>query len=125
MPGTLMLRRLMGHQATGARVCHGESLFATWSPNEQHSSIVLRLMRTREADPVLGEDLHSSVEARDVLGALRTLSKEDEPRIANISTAAGQKLGMEEATSVHLPLYGVRKKVGCPRSASSCGRFHV
>ena len=66
MPGTLMLRRLMGHRATGARVCHGESLFATWGPNEQHSSIVLRLMRTRVADPVLGEALHSSPEAREV-----------------------------------------------------------
>ena len=53
MPGTQMLRQHMGSCATGARICHGESLFATWSPNEQHSAIVLRLMRTRQNDPSL------------------------------------------------------------------------
>ncbi len=38
MPGNLKVRRLMGHCAAGARVCYGESLFLTWSPNEQHSA---------------------------------------------------------------------------------------
>ena len=70
MPGTLMVRRLMGHRATGARVCHGEGVFMTWSPNEQHSCIVLRLMRTREADPLLRELMNANAAARDFPAAL-------------------------------------------------------
>ena len=96
MPGTLMVRKLMGHCATGARICHGESLFATWSPNEQHSSIVLRLMHNREEDPLLRDSLHASDAAREVHAALRRVSSMKEP---NMSTQWSRQ--MRNAASGH------------------------
>ena len=42
-PGSQQLRQLMGHCQFGARVVYGDCLFYTLSPNEQHSSVVLRL----------------------------------------------------------------------------------
>ena len=41
----------MGHTQFGARVVYGDCLFATVSPNEQHSALVLRLSRYRRNDP--------------------------------------------------------------------------
>ena len=43
----------MGHRQWGARVEHGDCLFLTVSPNEQHSSLVLRLSRFRRNDPYI------------------------------------------------------------------------
>ena len=51
MAGTQGLRREMGHRQFGARVEYGDCLFATVSPNEQHSALVLRLSRYRQNDP--------------------------------------------------------------------------
>ena len=45
------MRQLMGHTQFGARVVYGDCLFATVSPNEQHSALVLRLSRYRRNDP--------------------------------------------------------------------------
>lgn len=56
MPGNINVRRLMGRRGTGARVTYGESLFFTWSPNEQQSALVLRIMRNRANDTMLSGD---------------------------------------------------------------------
>ena len=49
--GTQQLRQLMGHSQFGARVVYGDCLFATASPNEQHSALVLHISRYRRNDP--------------------------------------------------------------------------
>ena len=49
--GTQQLRQLMGHSQFGARVVYGGCLFATVSPNEQHSALVLHISRYRRNDP--------------------------------------------------------------------------
>ena len=51
MAGTQQLRQLMGHTQFGARVLYGDCMFFTISPNEQHSALVLRLVRRRQKDP--------------------------------------------------------------------------
>ena len=51
LAGSQQLRQLMGHTQFGARVNYGDCLFFTVSPNEQHSSLVLRLSRFRKKDP--------------------------------------------------------------------------
>jgi len=51
MGGTQALRQVMGHRQFGARVEYGDCIFATVSPNEQHSALVLRLSRFRANDP--------------------------------------------------------------------------
>ena len=49
--GTPEVRQLMGHVQFGARICYGDYIFFTISPNELHSGLVLRLSRFRLKDP--------------------------------------------------------------------------
>ncbi len=49
--GTQAVRLRMGSRQFGARMVYGDCLFATISPNEQHSALVLRLSRGRPNDP--------------------------------------------------------------------------
>ena len=56
LPGVQQVRQLMGHQQFGARVNYGDVLFFTFSPNPQHSGLVLHLSRYRENDTFLGGD---------------------------------------------------------------------
>ena len=49
--GTPEVRQLMGHVQFGARICYGDCIFFTISPNELHSALVLRLSRFRLKDP--------------------------------------------------------------------------
>ena len=112
MPGTLPCRRLMGNCATGARVAYGEALFLTWSPNEQQSALVLRLMRNRRKDPMLRG---ASIEDE----ALRQCSGRDVPAI----TADG----LENSVTIQLPLYHVRRKLTArdPRAVVAAYRYEV
>eukprot|EP00972_Heterocapsa_arctica_P029210 4295521-Heterocapsa_arctica.AAC.1 len=49
--GSQQLRQVMVHTQFGARVSYGGCVFFTISPNEQHSTLVLRLSRFRRGDP--------------------------------------------------------------------------
>ena len=53
LPGNQIVRKMMGHCEFGARIMYGDSIFITISPNEQHSALVLRLIRNRANDPML------------------------------------------------------------------------
>ena len=44
---------MMGHCHFGARICHGDTLFITVSPNPEHSALLLHLSRARANDPLL------------------------------------------------------------------------
>ena len=56
LPGVQQTRQLMGHMQFGARIDYGDCLFFTFSPNPQHSGLVLRLSRYRRNDPFLDGD---------------------------------------------------------------------
>ena len=71
MSGTQQVRQLMGHRQFGARVCHGDCIFFTISPNPQMSALVLRLSRYRESDPYIK---HGNETAR-------RLARQDYPRL--------------------------------------------
>ena len=71
MSGTQQVRQLMGHRQFGARVCHGDCIFFTISPNPQMSALVLKLSRYRESDPYIK---HGSETAR-------RLARQDYPRL--------------------------------------------
>ena len=96
MPGNMAVRRTMRHRAGGAQVVYGYVLFITWSPNEQHSAIVLRLMRNRTADVML-----QGKEETDEY--LRKCSSMHCPKIASE--------GYEDDVSIELPLYHHRRKL--------------
>ena len=99
-PGKKQVRQIMGKRTRGAQVVFSRELFLTWSPNEEHSALVLRLMRTRDNDPMLAGD-------EDFDEDLRKCSKVDYPSIISTST---------DSTTLALPLYHSRRKMAA-RSA--------
>jgi hypothetical protein len=52
LPGTQETRRLMRFDTNAHRVRYGTPIFVTWSPDEAHNLLLIRLARTREGDPV-------------------------------------------------------------------------
>ena len=68
MPGSPQIRTLMGHAHFGARICYGDCLFFTLSPNEQHSALVLRLSRIRKNDPLLEGTEAVDADVRKLVG---------------------------------------------------------
>ena len=52
LPGTQETRRIMRFQIHGYRIKYGAPLFITFSPDESHNVLMLRLSRTRRNDPV-------------------------------------------------------------------------
>ena len=61
IPGTQEVRRLMRFEIQGYRIKYGVPIFVTFSPDESHNLLMVRLSRTRQNDPIL---THS----RDKLG---------------------------------------------------------
>jgi len=56
LPGTHEIRKTMRHQTNANRVVYGTAIFITFSPREQDSSIMMRLVRARQSDPAVVED---------------------------------------------------------------------
>ena len=55
--GCQALRKQIGHILFGMRVVYGEPIFMTLSPNRRHSSLILKLSRTRRNDVgITGDD---------------------------------------------------------------------
>ena len=55
LPGTQEVRRLMRFDANAMRIRYGGPIFVTFSPDEAHSLLMIRLSRTRRNDPVFAE----------------------------------------------------------------------
>ena len=51
--GTQEARRLMRFQAQALRITYGVPIFVTFSPDESHNLLMVRLSRTRRTDPIL------------------------------------------------------------------------
>ena len=51
IPGTQEVRKLMRYETHAARVRRGVSIWFTLSPDEKHNLLMLRLSRSRRADP--------------------------------------------------------------------------
>ena len=64
IPGTHDARKTMRHQTHANRICHGTSIFGTWSPSETGTALMLRLMRTSSQDPALHFDAQSRFQQR-------------------------------------------------------------
>ena len=50
--GTQEVRKLMRCDTHAGRIRRGVPIFVTWSPDEKHSVLMLRLSRSRASDPV-------------------------------------------------------------------------
>ena len=55
LPGTQEARRMMRFETHAYRVCYGVPIFVTFTPDEAHNTVMLRLSRARRGDPVVGE----------------------------------------------------------------------
>ena len=55
LPGTQEVRRLMRFDTNAMRVRYGVPIFVTFSPDEAHNLLMIRLSRTRRNDPVFAE----------------------------------------------------------------------
>ncbi|CAJ1340380.1 unnamed protein product, partial [Effrenium voratum] len=64
IPGTHEVRKTMRLQTHAYRVCHGTSIFLTFSPSERDTALMLRLARVREEDPALLRDGAKKFQAR-------------------------------------------------------------
>ena len=54
--GTMEIRKLMRYQTHAGRIRRGVPIFLTFSPDEKHNILMLRLHRARENDPVYAVD---------------------------------------------------------------------
>ena len=60
LPGTIETRRMMRFITQAYRIKYGTAIFITFSPDEKHNLLMVRLSRTRQNDPVWGNsDLRS------------------------------------------------------------------
>ena len=99
LPGVQQSRQTMGHHQFGARVVYGDCIFLTISPNEQHSSLVLRLSRYRRNDPFLkGDD--------EVQQAIQRNAGRDAPRLEVSARRPEEEV---ESCDVELPTYELRR----------------
>ena len=62
--GTMEIRKLMRYQTHAGRIRRGVPIFLTFSPDEKHNVLMLRLVRARENDPIHALD-HSQYGRRE------------------------------------------------------------
>ena len=55
LPGTQETQRMMRFDTHAYRVRYGVPIFVTFTPDEAHNTVMLRLSRSRRGDPVVGE----------------------------------------------------------------------
>ena len=68
IPGTHEVRKIMRHQTHAYRVCHGTSLFVTFSPSERDTTLMLKLARARQNDPAIAADKTKTFQSRQKPG---------------------------------------------------------
>ena len=127
LPGGQQLRQQMGHAQFGARVVYGDCIFYTLSPNEQHSSWVLRLSRYRHNDPAIQADDEVHERLRQCAGRLVPSLTHREDADVDLPAykfrrvmVARDPMAVVDAFSVHVRLrlarlFGMRSCPNCPR----------
>ena len=82
LPGTQEVRRLMRFNTNAMRIRYGVPIFVTFSPDEAHNLLMIRLSRTRRNDPVFAE-------GSDPVG--RLYCGRNAPHLGDLSDVATQK----------------------------------
>ena len=129
--GTHEVRRLMRHEIQAFRVFYGAPLIVTFSPNERHNTLMLRLSRRGRNDPVCiaqpwlrqwGGHAHPSVQLPidSLISALpsyeqRKLMLSQDPLACMSAFRIIVRLAMST-------IFGVRVCLCCPRCTSPMGK---
>ncbi len=132
IPGTHEVRNSMRQQTHAYRVCYGTPIFLTFSPSERDSTIMLRMARTREADPALAHDQSRDFQTRsrpeldvdylqlDPEVLLRALPDYDQRRAMLARDPLACAEGFWALVQLALRhLFGVRWCPNCPHCAKS------
>ena len=72
LKGTMEVRRLMRYETNAGRIRRGTPIFLTFSPDEKHNVLMLRLHRSRQRDPI------NSLDWQNAKFGQRDLPKQDE-----------------------------------------------
>ena len=115
MAGTQETRRLMRFDTNAHRVKYGVPIFVTFSPDEGHNLLFVRLSRTRRQDPVFAK-------GKDAMG--KRFCDQDSPGIA--SDLSSFTVAVEaKAILDSLPAHDVRKRILARDSLASADGFHT
>ena len=119
MSGTQETRRQMRFDTTALRVKYGVPIFVTFSPDEKHNLLMIRLSRTRRKDPVLLKDA-----AAALFGGLK------EPTLGNASCSlqSGDDVFLAlspEDLQNEVPDYDTRRALVAKDSLASVEGFRV
>ena len=113
IPGTQEVRRVMRFQIQGYRIRYGVPIFVTFSPDEGHNLLMVRLSRTRRNDPVFSN-------RRDEVG--KKLSQRGIPKLdADCSDDVFLEIPFEDL----LPSHAERRVAMARDSLASVDGFRV
>ena len=116
LPGTQETRRLMRFMTQAYRIRYGTAIFITFSPDESHNLLMVRLSRTRRSDPVWQSEKREGCQrfADWKHPEVRTPSKE----------SAVFSLSVDDVTRA-VPTYDQRRKILATDSLASVEGFRV
>ena len=111
LPGTQEARRQMRFEIEAMRIRYGVPLFVTFSPDESHQMLYIRMARTRAMDPVRAASVWQEWECGD-----RAFPPLDDNRSLPVSIESVRRM---------LPTWEQRRKVLARDPLASVDGFHV
>ena len=115
LPGTQETRRIMRFDTNAHRVRYGVPIFVTFSPDEAHNLLMVRLSRTRASDTVFAEGHDAS--------GLKFCGRDD-PRLTNDVSSVRFRVTRKEIID-SLPTYDERRKILARDSLASVDGFRT
>ena len=116
LPGTQETRRVMRFETNALRVRYGVPIFVTFSPDEGHSLLMVRLSRTRRRDPV-----HNAVSDA---AASRAAGSREWPQVAPETDDVRLELPLAAIMS-QVPTWAERRKILARDPMASVEGFRV
>ena len=116
LPGTQEARRVMRFETNALRVRYGVPIFVTFSPDEAHSLLMVRLSRVRKHDPV-----HKSEDDGD---CSRWTGEREWPSVAPEVDEARMAIPVEKVFA-KIPSWSERRKVLAQDPMASVDGFRI
>ena len=115
LPGTQETRRVMRFQTQAFRIKYGTPLFITFSPDESHNVLMLRLSRTRRNDPVFQSDTAKALQHACGADAPKMIVKDGDIFVSVCAQGLIDKL----------PDYDARRQILATDSLASVDGFRI
>ena len=115
LAGTQETRRLMRFDTNALRIRYGVPIFVTFSPDEAHNLLMVRLSRTRDGDPVFANGMDASG---------RKYSCRGEPQLTHDLASINIAVGIDEILQ-SIPSHAERRRMLARDSLASVDGFRV